>query len=115
LLVLDDLLRRADWELGAERTSYERRKSIIGSSLYGVDVMAWAIHVAELRLWLQLVIETDLAPAELKFRPLLPNLSFMLRVGDSLVQEVGGVNLGLRHGRTQLAPALKGRITHLKG
>lgn len=115
LLVLDDLLRRADWELGAERTSYERRKSIIGSSLYGVDVMAWAIHVAELRLWLQLVIETDLAPAELKFRPLLPNLSFKLRVGDSLVQEVGGVNLGLRHGRTQLAPALKGRITHLKG
>lgn len=115
LLVLDDLLARADDQLGQEQTPYERRKRIIGASLYGVDVMDWAVHVAELRLWLQLVIETELAPAELKFRPLLPNLSFKVRPGDSLVQEVGGLNLALRQGSRLIPPALKGRITKLKG
>ena len=115
LLALDDLLARADDQLGQDQTSYERRKRIIGASLYGVDVMDWAVHVAELRLWLQLVIETELAPAELKFRPLLPNLSFKVRPGDSLVQEVGGMNLALRQGSGLIPPALKGRITRLKG
>lgn len=79
LYILDDLLARADTQLGVEETAYERKKRIVGSSLYGVDVMAWAVHVAELRLWLQLVVETPFTnPAELKFRPLLPNLSFNL-------------------------------------
>lgn len=91
LLVLDNLLTRLSRILGVEETSYERRKLIIGQSLYGVDVMDWAVHVAELRLWLQLVVETDLEPAELRFRPLLPNLSFKVRCGDSLVQEIAGV------------------------
>jgi hypothetical protein len=115
LQVLGDLLARAGNQLGREETSYERRKRIIGNSLYGVDVMDWAVHVAELRLWLQLVIETELAHAELKFRPLLPNLSFKVRPGDSLVQEVGGINLALRHGNGLIPSALKGRITRLKG
>jgi hypothetical protein len=94
---------------------YERRKRIIGQSLYGVDVMEWAVRVAELRLWLHLVIEKELKPEERKsFRPLLPNLDFKIRVGDSLVQEIGGVNLGnLRI--ADISASLKGRITKLKG
>jgi hypothetical protein len=115
LYVLDDLLARANRQLGYEETPYERKKRIIGQSLYGVDVMEWAVHVAELRLWLQLVIDTDLAPAELKFRPLLPNLSFRIRPGDSLVQEVGGINLALRRGSRIIPSQIKGRITQLQG
>lgn len=115
LLVLDDLQARADAILGIQETHYERRKRIIGQSLYGVDVMEWAVHVAELRLWLQLVIETELAPAELKFRPLLPNLSFKVRRGDSLVQEVGGISFGLHREHLEISPALKGKLTALKG
>ncbi|HOD03933.1 MAG TPA: Eco57I restriction-modification methylase domain-containing protein [Anaerolineaceae bacterium] len=115
LYVLDDLLARAAFQLGIEETPYERKKRIIGQSLYGVDVMDWAVHVAELRLWLQLVIDTDLEPAELLFRPLLPNLSFKVRQGDSLVQEIGGINLALRRGSRLIPPAIKGRITQLKG
>lgn len=115
LYVLDDLIARANGQLGREQTPYERKKRIIGQSLYGVDVMDWAVHVAELRLWLQLVIDTDLAPAELQFRPLLPNLSFKLRCGDSLVQEVGGLDLSLRQrGGGLIPPSLKGQITRLK-
>lgn len=115
LLVLDDLQARANAQLGREETPYERRRRIIGEQLYGVDVMDWAVHVAELRLWLQLVVETELKPAELKFRPLLPNLSFKVRCGDSLVQEIGGIDFGLHRAHLDISPHLKGRITQLKG
>jgi hypothetical protein len=115
LLVLDDLQARANQQLGIEETPYERRRRIIGNQLYGVDVMDWAVHVAGLRLWLQLVVETDLKPAELKFRPLLPNLSFKVRQGDSLVQEIAGINLGLHRQHLEIPASLKGKITQLKG
>ena len=114
LYVLDDLRCRSNKYLGREETAYERKKDIIRNSLYGVDVMRWAVHVAELRLWLQLVIDTQLETAELKFHPLLPNLSFKIRPGDSLVQEVGGLNLAIRHGG-EMPSTLKGKITSLKG
>jgi type I restriction-modification system DNA methylase subunit len=116
LYVIDDLLQRANDQLGIEESPYERKKRIIGDSLYGVDVMEWAVHVAELRLWLQLVIETELDEAERQFRPLLPNLSFNIRPGDSLVQEVGDIDFSLvRKQTTTISPHLKGRITQLKG
>ncbi len=115
LQVLDDLVQRADKVLGRQETPYERRKRIIGQSLYGVDVMRWAVEVAELRLWLQLVIETELEPAELKFRPLLPNLTFKVRRGDSLFQEFGGINMAHLKSTCAVSPALKGRLTRLKG
>jgi len=115
LNIIDDLIHRADRVLGHEETAYERRKRIIGQSLYGVDVKPWAVETAELRLWLQLVIETELNPAELKFRPLLPNLSFKVRYGDSLVQEVGGINLTHTAGGYYLDPDIKGQLTRLKG
>ncbi|MFW6116189.1 MAG: Eco57I restriction-modification methylase domain-containing protein [bacterium] len=114
LYVLNDLLARAEERLGRQQSPYERKKRIIANSLYGVDVMEWAVGVAELRLWLQLVIDTELEPTELKGRPLLPNLSFKLRPGDSLVQEVGGMNLALRKGSGLIPPCLKSRIDRLK-
>ena len=114
LLVLDDLQARANTQLGIDETPYERRRRIIGEQLYGVDVMDWAVHIAELRLWLQLVVETDLHPAELHLRPLLPNLSFKIRQGDSLVQEIGSVNFGLHRHHLDIPPHLKGRLTQLK-
>ena len=115
LAVLDDLRERVNRQSGISETPYERRKRIIGQSLYGVDVMPWAVQVAELRLWLQLVVETELKPAELKFRPLLPHLSFKLRPGDSLVQEVGDIDFS-RHGvHPDISTALKGQLTRLKG
>jgi len=115
LLVLDDLQARANQQLGIEETPYERRRRIIGNQLYGVDVMDWAVHVAELRLWLQLIVETEIHPAELQLRPLLPNLSFKVRQGDSLVQEIAGINLGLHRQHLEIPASLKGKITQLKG
>jgi hypothetical protein len=69
LLVLDDLQARANQQLGIEETPYERRRRIIGNQLYGVDVMDWAVHVAELRLWLQLIVETEIHPRRASASP----------------------------------------------
>jgi len=91
MMILDDLLSRANNSAGRSETPYNLRKRIIGESLYGVDVMGWAVEVAELRLWLQLIVETDIDLKKLKSEPLLPNLSFKIRKGDSLIQELGGI------------------------
>lgn len=115
LQVVDDLIARADSQLGRKQTQFERRTEIIARSLYGVDVMPWAVHVAELRLWLQLVVETELEWWEMQAEPMLPNLSFKVRPGDSLVQEVGGINFGLHRTHLDISSSLKGRLTQLRG
>ena len=116
LNILDDLQERANHQLGVTEAPYDRKKRIIGQSLYGVDVMEWACHVAELRLWLALIIDAELTQEELHVRrePLLPHFSFKIRCGDSLVQEVGGINLGHIAASQEIPPTLKARITVLK-
>jgi hypothetical protein len=114
LMVVDDLQARANKQLGIAETVYQRRKRIIGQSLYGVDVMDWAVRTAELRLWLQLIVETDLDVAEMQVQPLLPNLSFKLRVGDSLVQQVGGIVFNVDREHLTIPAPLKRKLTALK-
>lgn len=112
LIVLDELYKIIYKHTKDEMTDFERKFRIIQYSLYGVDVMPWAIHAAELRLWLQLIIETELKAQELKKAPLLPNLDLNLRIGDSIVQEIGGVNINIRAGR--LPSKIKKRLEDLK-
>src|SRR3972149_1767155 len=112
LHVLVELYRLTYRHIQREMTEFELKKKIIGSSLYGVDVMPWATHSAELRLWLQLVIEEDIPYEQRKLFPLLPNLNLRLRVGDSLVQEVGGISLHIRDSR--LSSNLKGKLNSIK-
>lgn len=91
---------------------YQMKYRIIQRSLYGVDVMEWAVQAAELRLWLQLTIETNIKGEELKKFPLLPNLNLNLRVGDSLVQEIGGMTFNIRS--NDIDYSLKKKIEELK-
>ena len=117
LHILDGLRDRADRQLGHDQFSFDRKKAIIGSNLYGVDVKEWACHVAELRLWLALIIDADIPRAELQVRnePLLPHFSFNIRCGDSLVQEIGGMNLAqIRADFSGIPKSLKARTTRLK-
>ncbi|MBN2186360.1 MAG: Eco57I restriction-modification methylase domain-containing protein [Dehalococcoidia bacterium] len=116
LNILGDLQERANHQLGIAEAAYERKKRIIGQSLYGVDVMEWACHVAELRLWLALIIDAEFTREELHVRrePLLPYFSFKVRCGDSLVQEVGGIDLGHIRRSHDIPASLKARITKLK-
>jgi hypothetical protein len=116
LHVLDDVQQRANWQLGRNESAFDRKKRIIGQTLYGVDVMDWACHVAELRLWLALVVDARFTREELHARrePLLPHFTFKIRCGDSLVEEVGGINLAHLHGANGMPASLRARITKLK-
>ena len=117
LHILNDLRERVNCGLRREESNFDRKKDIIGQNLYGVDVMEWACHVAELRLWLALIIDAEFSAAALHARnePLLPHFSFNIRCGDSLVQEIGGMNLStLRDALIGMPRGLKGRITRLK-
>jgi len=116
LHILDDLQARAARRLGTHEDPYDRKKRIIGQSLYGVDVMEWACHVAELRLWLALIIDADIdtTAAHVRREPLLPHFSFKIRCGDSLVQEVGGLNMAHIKGSSLVPPPVKRKITHHK-
>ncbi len=110
--VLSELYRVVYRHMKRDLTDFELKNKIIMRSLYGVDVMPWAVHAAELRMWLQLIVESDLRPIDLKAHPLLPNLNMNLRIGDSLVQEIGGINLNVRD--PAVGPKLKQRLAELK-
>jgi len=112
LNVLTSLHKIVNRNLGRVKPDFEIKKRIVGKSLYGVDVMPWAIHAAELRLWLQLVVESPLEPKDLRTYPLLPNLNMNLRVGDSLVQEIGNLSLHLRN--PKLSEKLRKKLSELK-
>jgi hypothetical protein len=112
LNVVSDIYRMVYKHVGGSLTDFALKNRVIQYSLYGVDVMPWAIHAAELRLWLQLIVETDFKKEELRQHPLLPNLNLNLRVGDSLVQEIGGISFNLR--TNDLKPHLKRKLEDLK-
>ena len=118
LHVLDDVRERAEHHLRkSDESRFERRKEIIGKNLYGVDVKQWACKVAELRLWLALIIDAEFTAAELTVRnePLLPDFSFNIRHGDSIVQDIGGMNLAqTREFGSGVSRDLKGKITNLQ-
>lgn len=92
---------------------FERKKTIIANSLYGVEVKRWAVWINQLRLWLTLFVDM---PDEYKISmtPLLPNLGFKVRVGDSLVQRIGSRSFPI-HGHAGLPATIKTKVTKLKG
>ncbi len=92
--------------------SFERKKAIIGRSLYGVEVKRWAVWINQLRLWLTLFIDM---PDKMRssFEPLLPSLNFKVRRGDSLVQRIGNKLFPVQ-GHANLPERVKKKITELK-
>lgn len=110
--VISEIYRIVYNKIGRRVTDFDLKFGIIQRSLYGVDVMPWAVHAGELRLWLQLIVETELLKDELRKQPLLPNLNLNLRVGDSLVQEIGGIAFNVR--TNDLKPYLKKKLDELK-
>ena len=71
-------------------SNYEMKLQAIQKTLYGVDVEYDAIEIAKLRLWLSLIVDQDTSYEPPK--P-LPNLSFCLRVGNSLVDTFENIKL----------------------
>jgi len=112
LNVLAEIYKIIYKHIGRELSDFDLKNRIVQYSLYGVDVMPWAIHAAELRLWLQLIVETDFKKEELRKHPLLPNLNLNLRIGDSLVQEIGVISFNVR--TNNLKPHLRKKLDDLK-
>lgn len=69
-----------------------RKRAIVSRNLFGVDVNANAVRLAELRLWLE-VIAADPTEAPEAVSP-LPNLDGLLRQGDSLADHPLGASAG---------------------
>lgn len=93
-------------------TPFERKKTIIANSLYGVEVKRWAVWINHLRLWLTLFVDMP-DDFQRSFEPLLPNLTFKVRTGDSLVQRIAGKTFPVQ-GHVNLPKNVKSRITELK-
>lgn len=80
----------------ARKSVFDIKYGIIQRSLYGIDVMPWAVRAAGLRLWLHLIVDTDESIEDIRKDPFLPDLNLKLRVGDSMVQEMRGSSFSIR-------------------
>ncbi len=117
--VILDIERRLFEAEGKSLNEFDAKKRIIERSLYGVDVKDWAIGVAQLRLWLSLIVEADdkkldLQGMKIAGEALLPSLSFKIREGDSLVQEIAGKPFPIRDHARELDESTKGKISELR-
>jgi hypothetical protein len=71
--------------LGDARPIAEVRREVLTRSIFGVDRNPTAVWLCELRLWLSVVIESDVEdPLAV---PPLPNLDRNIRIGDSLAAD----------------------------
>ena len=114
LHVLMELYSQILKRLNKKLNLFKTKKEIISNNLYGADIKDWAVRVAELRMWLTLLVETPDSEIKLNAKkPLLPNLTLKLRCGDSLVQEIAGKSLSLREYMIHLHPICKTGITDL--
>lgn len=94
-----ELIRVLDEFIGYKHTpqvDFQLKKQIISECIYGVDIKEWAVRIAELRFWLYMISEAEFTTEQLTKEPLLPNLDFKLRQGNSLLQEIGSKNFSLK-------------------
>jgi len=103
---------------GREENIFALKNKIISENLYGVDVKDWAVMIGELRLWLSLVIDTDEKELDKMGRniyqhPLLPNLTFKITQGDSLIEEIAGIPLSLRGEFKYIPRLIKQKLTEI--
>jgi len=71
---------------------YDLKRGFIERNLYGVDIQPEAVRICELRLWLSLMVDYERRATKNGNEPVppLPNLSYRVRVGDSLVERLFG-------------------------
>ncbi len=85
--------------LRSDRTAYALKRYTIKNSIFAVDIEPSAVDIAQLRLWLSLVIDDEINPnatnpLEGHSNPIpLPNLECNILCGNSLVDEFEGYPL----------------------
>lgn len=96
------LVEKLNEKLGTQEERYYLRKKLIEDCIYGVDIQERAVHLARLRLWLSLIVDTEVEDPEAI--PPLINLDFKIVKGDSLVSKICGFKFDLE---TQLSGKVK--------
>lgn len=91
LRVLDEF----DGKPHSPKDDFNIKKQLVSECIYGVDIKEWAVRIAELRLWLYMIAEAEFTKEELSKTPLLPNLDFKLRRGNSLLQKIGSLDFSV--------------------
>ncbi|HCS74449.1 MAG TPA: hypothetical protein DIW17_11325, partial [Clostridiales bacterium] len=82
-----------------ERSAYRLKYQTIKNSLFAADIEPSAVDIAQLRLWLSLVIDDEInpdasTPLDGHRNPLpLPNLECNILCGNSLIDEIDGIEL----------------------
>jgi hypothetical protein len=99
---LVSLVEKLNEKLGTQEERYYLRKKLIEDCIYGVDIQERAVHLARLRLWLSLIVDTEVEDPEAI--PPLINLDFKIIKGDSLVSQICGFTFDLE---TQLSGKVK--------
>jgi hypothetical protein len=79
-----------------ERSIYDLKRNCIQQSIYGVDIDPGAIDIAQLRLWLSLVVDEGDYHS---IKP-LPNLDYKIMQGDSLAEKFHGISLDTTRKKT---------------
>lgn len=92
LLKMVEIIETIDNVISPEDTTsndyrYRLKRRIIENNIYGVDIQRRAVNLANLRLWLSLIV--DLNVKEIKDIPPLPNLDYHIIEGDSLISRIG--------------------------
>jgi len=89
LQILSGLRRFLSVYLGENQyEDYNLKENIIRDNLIGIDILKQAVHICELRLWLSLAVDHKAqTPTDV---PTLPNLSYKVFQGDSIVDHIYG-------------------------
>jgi len=88
LTKLLDVRLRGQKQVQRRNYDYNLKRNFIERNLYGVDIQPEAVRICELRLWLSLMVDYERWASEAV--PTLPNLSYRVRVGDSLIERLFG-------------------------
>ncbi|MBI5194207.1 MAG: Eco57I restriction-modification methylase domain-containing protein [Nitrospirae bacterium] len=83
----------APLEINKEDYRYRLKRIIIENNIYGVDIQRRAVNLANLRLWLSLIV--DLNVKNIKDIPPLPNLDYHVIEGDSLITKIGEIDFDM--------------------
>jgi len=80
--IIFGLKRRLLFLLGQKKNYYDMKLEIITKNIYGVDILAGAIEISKLRLWLWLISDYEDDNNQINA---LPNIEYNLKIGNSLI------------------------------
>jgi hypothetical protein len=95
--ILVNLRKKLNVNVGKNISEVSLKKRFIKENIYGVDIDPGAIEIAKLRLWLSLIVDYEKSEAEL-----LPNLDFQFRLGNSLQEKIGKIDIFQESNKNEL-------------